>query len=114
MHRALGAEAQGSSFHFAPLSKLQKVPRMTLLLSTGGRPLRGLLEASGIRSANHRNCSSVNFNAMHNHATHTDNDFRIGSMLEATTHTTQEDVALRADSAEIDVGSAIDAMNSVV
>src|SRR5262245_3284575 len=58
---------RGRSFHFAPLSSIQKIPRSTLLLFTGGRPPRGLLGDSGIRSINQFNCSSVSFNAMHDH-----------------------------------------------
>src|SRR5690554_5621765 len=55
---------RGRSFHLAPLSSIQKMPRTTFRLLAVGRPPSGLLGESGIRSSNQFNCSSVSFSIM--------------------------------------------------
>lgn len=49
----------GKSFHFAPLSSIQKMPRSAWRLSAGGRPPNGLRGGSGIRAASKSIISSV-------------------------------------------------------
>src|SRR5690606_14194143 len=49
----------GRSFHFAPLSSIQKIPRSTLRGSAGGRPPWGPGTGLGIRSTSQSSCSSV-------------------------------------------------------
>jgi hypothetical protein len=74
----------GRSFHLAPLSSTQKMPRRACRLSIAGRPPLELTDASDTRSASQSNCSSISRIAMQRYSRHEPNrlrGLRIGSRV---------------------------------